>query len=164
MEEFMRKQPGCIICMGNLLGLCSSQPQYCWLDSLHEYCQAVANHDFIFLLSLVHLSQTCGFKKDKSYELWQTVAFLLFLQIFFLFFRDFPRPQLYKYHKQICRCFYFSLIRKMILNTPQALGVGYFTHRSPERVKPLSRGDRLVEDIKGVDELTPGTIRWVFIF
>ncbi|EOB06693.1 hypothetical protein Anapl_17483 [Anas platyrhynchos] len=44
----------------------------------------------------------------------------------------------------------------MILNTPQALGVGYFTHRSPERVKPLSRGDGLVEDIKGVDELTPG--------
>lgn len=47
----------------------------------------------------------------------------------------------------------------MILNTPQALGVGYFTHRSPEQVKPLSRGDGLVEDIKGVDELTPGTIR-----
>lgn len=74
------------------------------------------------------------------------------------------RPQLYKYHKQICRWFYFSLIRKMILNIPQALGVGYFTHRSPEQVKPLSRGDGLVEDIKGVDELTSGTIRRVFIF
>ena len=83
MEEFMRKQLGCIICMGSLLGLCSSQPQYCRLDSLHEYCQAVASHYFIFLLSLVHLTQTCGFEKDKPYKLRQTVVlFFSFLQIF----------------------------------------------------------------------------------